>query len=32
VLIVRMTKKLLQRLGPPILQQGEHSTTLLGEW
>ena len=32
MLIVRMTKKLLQRLGPPNLQQGEHSTTLLGEW
>jgi hypothetical protein len=32
VLIVLATKGLLQRLGPPTLQQGEHSTTLLGEW
>ncbi len=29
--IVRATQKLLQRLGPPTLQDGEQSTTLLGE-
>jgi hypothetical protein len=32
VLIVRATKKLLQRVGPPTLQEGEQSTTLLGQW
>jgi hypothetical protein len=32
VLIVRATQKLLQRVGPPTLQDGERSTTLLGEW
>lgn len=32
VLIVRATNKLLQRVGPPTLQEGEHSTTLLGQW
>jgi Domain of unknown function (DUF6933) len=32
VLIVRATKKLLQRVGPPTLQDGDHSTTLLGQW
>jgi hypothetical protein len=32
VLIVRATQKLLQRVGPPSLQNGEHATTLLGEW
>jgi hypothetical protein len=32
VLIVRATKKLLHRVGPPTLQEGEHSTTLLGQW
>jgi hypothetical protein len=32
VLIVRATKKLLQRVGRPTLQEGEHSTMLLGEW
>jgi hypothetical protein len=32
VLIVRATKKLLQRLGRPTLGAGEGSTTLLGEW
>jgi len=32
VLIVCATKKLLQRLGPPTLQEGEQSTTLLGQW
>jgi hypothetical protein len=32
MLIVRATKKLLQRIGPPTLQEGEHSTALLGEW
>jgi hypothetical protein len=32
VLIVRATKKLLQRLGRPTLADGEDSTTLVGEW
>ena len=32
MLIVRATKKLLQRIGPPTLREGEHSTTLLGQW
>jgi hypothetical protein len=32
VLIVRATNKLLQRVGPPTLQDGEQSTTLLGQW
>jgi len=32
VLIVCATKKLLARLGSPTLQDGEHSTTLLGQW
>jgi hypothetical protein len=32
VLIVRATQKLLQRVGPPTLQDGEQSTTLLGDW
>jgi hypothetical protein len=32
VLIVRATQKLLRRIGPPTLQDGEQSTTLLGEW
>jgi hypothetical protein len=32
VLIVRATRKLLDRIGPPTLREGEHSTTLLGEW
>jgi hypothetical protein len=32
VLIVRATKKLLDRVGPPTLQAGEESTTILGEW
>lgn len=32
MLIVRATKKLLQRLGPPTLQDNEGSTTLLGQW
>jgi hypothetical protein len=32
VLIVRATKKLLPRLRSPNLQDGEHSTTLLGQW
>jgi hypothetical protein len=32
VLIVRATKKLLDRAGPPTLQDGEESTTILGEW
>ncbi len=32
VLIVRATKKLLDRIGPPDLRGGEQSTTVLGEW
>jgi hypothetical protein len=32
VLIVRATKKLLNRIGPPTLRDGERSTTLLGQW
>jgi hypothetical protein len=32
VLIVRATNKLLRRIGFPTLQEGEHSTTLLGQW
>jgi len=32
VLIVRATKKLLDRIGPPNLGEGEHSTTLTGQW
>lgn len=32
VLIVRATKKLLQRVGPPTLGEGEQCTTLLGQW
>jgi hypothetical protein len=32
VLIVRATKKLLDRIGPPSLDEGEHSTTLMGQW
>jgi len=32
VLIVRATKKLLDRIGPPTLREGEHSSTILGEW
>jgi hypothetical protein len=32
VLIVRATKKLLDRIGPPNLGEGEQSTTLLGQW
>lgn len=32
MLIVRATKRLLDRLGPPTLQDGEQSTTLLGQW
>jgi hypothetical protein len=32
VLIVRATKKLIDRLGPPTLGDGEQSTTLLGDW
>ncbi|MGH3914321.1 MAG: DUF6933 domain-containing protein [Pseudonocardiaceae bacterium] len=29
---MRATQKLLHRVGPPTLQDGEQSTTLLGEW
>jgi hypothetical protein len=32
MLIVRATKKLLQRVGPPTLKEREGSTTLLGQW
>jgi hypothetical protein len=32
VLIVRATKKLRDRLGPPDLHDGERSTTMLGDW
>ena len=32
VLIVRATKKLLDRIGPPDLGEGEQSTTLMGQW
>jgi hypothetical protein len=32
VLIVRATKKLLDRIGPPSLGDAEQSTTLLGQW
>jgi hypothetical protein len=32
VLILRATKKLLQRIGRPTLRDGDQSTTLLGEW
>ncbi|MFG1707051.1 DUF6933 domain-containing protein [Nonomuraea sp. M3C6] len=32
MLIVRATKKLLDRIGPPSLSEGEQSTTLLGQW
>ena len=32
VLIVRATKKLLDRIGPPSLGGGEQSTTLMGQW
>ncbi|HEY2090160.1 MAG TPA: hypothetical protein VGH54_29580 [Mycobacterium sp.] len=32
MLIVRATKKLLDRIGPPNLDEGEQPTTLLGHW
>ena len=32
VLIVCATKKLLGRIGPPSLDEGEQSTTLMGQW
>jgi hypothetical protein len=32
VLIVRATKKLLDRIGPPNLGEGDQSTTLMGQW
>ena len=32
MLIVRATKKLLDRIGAPSLDEGEQSTTLLGQW
>jgi hypothetical protein len=32
MLIVRATKKLLDRIGPPNVDGGEQSTTMLGQW
>ena len=32
MLIVRATKKLLDRIGPPSLGEGEQSTTRMGQW
>jgi hypothetical protein len=32
VVIVRATKKLRQRIGPPTLVEGDRSTTVLGDW
>lgn len=32
MLIVRATKKLLGRIGPPTLGEGERATTLMGQW
>ena len=32
MLIVRATKKLLDRIGPPNLDVEDHSTTLMGQW
>ena len=32
VLIVRATKKLLDRVGAPSLDEGQQSTTLMGQW
>lgn len=32
MLILRATKKLLDRIGPPNLAEDEQSTTLLGQW
>ena len=32
MLIVCATRKLLDRVGPPSLSEGEQSTTLLGQW
>ena len=32
MLLVRATKKLLDRIGPPTLREDERSTTTLGEW
>ena len=32
MLIVRATKKLLDRIGPPNLGEGEQSTTWMGQW
>ncbi len=32
VIIVRATKNLRQRIGPPTLVEGERSTTVLGDW
>jgi hypothetical protein len=32
VLIVRATKKLLDRIGPATLRDGEQSSTVLGQW
>jgi hypothetical protein len=32
MLIVRATRKLLDRIGPPSMDEGEQPTTLLGQW
>jgi hypothetical protein len=32
MLVVRATKKLLDRLGPVTLESGQTSTTRLGDW
>jgi uncharacterized protein DUF6933 len=32
MLVLRATKRLLDRLGPPTLSEGDRSTTLLGPW
>jgi hypothetical protein len=32
VLIVRATRKLLDRIGPPSLDEGEQCTTVMGQW
>lgn len=32
MLIVRATKKLRERIGPPTLADGDRSTTMLGDW
>lgn len=32
MLIVRATKKLLDRIGPPDLDEADQPTTMLGQW